>query len=74
MDLIASWFSYFRVSFNSGAVATNMAEASERRLRLLRHDKVKKLVGTKCRNLSLLTSDPVALMPLYVLFSWPAPA
>ncbi len=42
MDWIASLFSSSGVSFRSGAVATKMAEGSERRFRLLRHNNVKR--------------------------------
>jgi hypothetical protein len=48
MDWIASLFSSSGLSFRSGAVATKMAEESERRLRLLPHNSVKRKSGNKC--------------------------
>ena len=47
MDWIALLFSSSGVSFRSGAVATKMAEESERRLRLLRHNNLKGKSGNK---------------------------
>ena len=57
MDRIASLFSSPRVSFSSGAVATKMAEGSERRVRLLRYNNLKGKSGNKSLTLLLLLND-----------------
>jgi hypothetical protein len=50
MDWIASWSSSPALSFGSGAVATMMAEASKRSVRLLRQNNLKEKSGNKTIN------------------------
>jgi hypothetical protein len=57
MDWIGSLFSSSGVSFSSGAVATKMAEGSERRVRLLRYNNLKGKSGNKSLTLLLLLND-----------------
>ena len=54
MDWIALLFSSAGVSFRSGAVATKMSEGSERRVRLLPHNNLKR----KSETTSLAPSPP----------------
>ena len=57
MDWIASLFSSSGMSFSFGAIATTMAEGSERRFRLLPHNNVKRKSGNKSLPLLLVMSD-----------------
>ena len=57
MARIASLFSSSGVSFRSGAVPTKIAEGSERRFRLLRHNNVKRKSGNKRLSLVLLPQE-----------------